>query len=408
MFKRNELRLLWPFYLQSLFLSLSKLIMPFYVLYFLGIGLNFFQIAIIGSVRSIVSILFEAPTGAIADIFGRKTSVILGYLLSSLTLLLIFFAHNFYVIIIIFAFDALFETLVSGADRAWAVDLLESKQSKLVDTYFIRSRLFRNIGLIIAPILAGVVIGRMSMSYLWLFYAIGTFLSTMFLFFGKEVNPGENLSEIITVRESELKNFVDHIKQSFHLVSKSKILPLMFLAIFIFYFVEETTGLAWTPYLEKIGVALPMIGYLFSAIAIIGVIIPFVTERLLKYKSKLYVLFFTMLVYAILLIFVGFINLYLLIILVFVLFNSAEEIFLPLEDALTNFYLESKNRATILSFKSMVESFASIIGGPVAGYLLDILSLRQAIVFSGAILLTIPVLYSVIRSRGRASARPSE
>lgn len=407
MFKENELKLLWPFYLQNLFLSLSKLIMPFYVLYFLGIGLSFFQIAIIGSVRSIVSILFEAPTGTVADIFGRKTSVILGYLLSSLTLLLIFFAHNFYAIIIIFSFDAIFETFVSGADRAWVVDLLESKGKELVDRYFIRARLFRNVGLVFAMILAGLVVAKMGMNYLWLFYAIGTFFSTIFLFFGREINLNKKRNEITTKQENELRYFFGHLKESLYAISTNKILMLMFLIIFIFYFAEETTSLAWTPYLEKIGVSLPAVGYLFSVVAIIGVIIPFVTERLLKYKSKLYILFFTTLVYAMLLIFVGSINIAFLIILIFVLFTSAEEIFFPLEDALTNFYIESKNRATVLSFKSIVESLASIIGGPVAGYLLGILSLRQAIAFSGMVLLIIPALYLMIKVKGRAFTRPS-
>ena len=80
MISKNELKNLWPFYVHSLVFNISKVIMPFYVLYFLGIGFSFFQIALIGSIRSVVSVAFEVPTGVIADRYGRKFSVILGYL----------------------------------------------------------------------------------------------------------------------------------------------------------------------------------------------------------------------------------------------------------------------------------------------------------------------------------------
>jgi MFS family permease len=75
MFQKNELKILSPFYAHSLLFNLSKVIMPFYVLYFLDIGFSFFQIALISSIRSAISLIFEIPTGVIADKYGRKKSV---------------------------------------------------------------------------------------------------------------------------------------------------------------------------------------------------------------------------------------------------------------------------------------------------------------------------------------------
>lgn len=396
MFKKGEIKSLWPFYGHDLFLALFKVIMPFYVLYFLEIGLSFFQIAMIGSIRSIISIIFEIPTGTIADLYGRKTSVILGYLLASVTLFCIPFTKNFYVIAVLFSFDAIFETFVSGADRAWIVDSIDKNNKGLIDTYFLKSGLFRNIGLIAAPIIAGGIVATSGMKNLWFIFSGGMFLSTFFLFFGKETEKSGKDSLEDDRKKSE---FFPHIKNSLNFILNNSAIILLFISVFVFYFVEETTSLAWSPYLEKIGISLPMIGYLFSAVAAIGILTPFVVEFFLKKKDKLTILLAVSTVYSILLLAIGLTNKALLIMVIFVFFNSMEEILLPLRESLTNSYICTKNRATVLSIKSIVENSASIIGGPIAGLLLKVVDLRQALISSGCLLLIVPFIFLTLKKK---------
>jgi hypothetical protein len=68
---------LHPFYLSTFIQSTSKLITPFYIIYLFSIGLEFRQIALISSFRSIVGLICEIPTGVVADLYGKKFSVIL-------------------------------------------------------------------------------------------------------------------------------------------------------------------------------------------------------------------------------------------------------------------------------------------------------------------------------------------
>lgn len=382
MFTKKELRLLWPFYAQSLTFNLTKVIMPFYVLYFLSIGLNLFQIAILGSIRSLVALLSETPTGVIADLYGRKVSVILGYSLASLTLFATPLFHNFYLLALILALDALFETLVSGADRAWSIDLIEERDSGLLDKYFLRTRLFRNIGLIAMPIMAGLIVAYYDMRNLWVFFAVGSIIATSFLIFAPEAKH-QNKIDPVRSRINQMGKFYTHLKDSLAYCAKSNALLLLFAGIAIFYFVDEITSLAWTPYLSSIGLRLPIIGYLFSAVAGIGIITPLLVELILKKKNKLVVLLSMMTLYAILMLSVGTTSSLIVIATIFVLFNSVEDIFLPIEDALTNLYVTSANRATILSIKSSIVAIASLIGGPIAGYLLGIISQKQSLVLSG-------------------------
>ena len=61
-FKKNELRLLWPFYLDALLATILYIFPAFSILYFKDIGLSLFQIGLLGSAMSLSIILFEIPT----------------------------------------------------------------------------------------------------------------------------------------------------------------------------------------------------------------------------------------------------------------------------------------------------------------------------------------------------------
>ena len=98
-FKRDELRLLWPFYLDCLVVSIFFLYPVFYILYMRDIGLSLFQIGLLASFTALAGVLFEIPTGAIADILGRKFSVILELFLSGLTIISIFFFKDFHTLL---------------------------------------------------------------------------------------------------------------------------------------------------------------------------------------------------------------------------------------------------------------------------------------------------------------------
>ena len=87
-FEKEELKTLWPFYLAS-FISASFFIyILFYVIFFQEF-LSFFQISVLLAVEMIAAFLFEVPTGAVADVFGRKFSVIIGLFLEVLVFIFI-------------------------------------------------------------------------------------------------------------------------------------------------------------------------------------------------------------------------------------------------------------------------------------------------------------------------------
>ena len=131
MFKKS----IFGFYLATFLQNALKVITPFYIIYFVALGFSFWQIALISSLRS------------------KKISVILGYSVSALTLLLVPLTDNFLWIAVIFCFNAFFETFFTGADNAWISDRIETENPDDMNSFFMRKRSLRNIGFIIAGLL---------------------------------------------------------------------------------------------------------------------------------------------------------------------------------------------------------------------------------------------------------------
>ena len=136
LFRKGELKLLWPFYLNNLtpiffFYSL------FSVLYFTQIGLSFVQIGLLYTIMSVGVILFEIPTGAVADIHGRKASTIIGYFLSALVPLAIYFTTNFVSLMVLYGVWGIASTFIYGANDAWVMDAIRKSRIKnLVDNFY--------------------------------------------------------------------------------------------------------------------------------------------------------------------------------------------------------------------------------------------------------------------------------
>src|SRR6185369_10442676 len=97
-------------------------IAPMYVLFLLGRGLDLFQASVVPAVFFIVSVVFEVPTGAFADVVGRKTAFLLSCLVRMVAFGMYAFAYTFPAFVVAELVDALGATLANGALDAWAVD----------------------------------------------------------------------------------------------------------------------------------------------------------------------------------------------------------------------------------------------------------------------------------------------
>lgn len=107
-----------------------------YVVYYVtGLHLNPFQLLMVGTVLELVYFFAEGPTGAWADTFGRKRSIVIGamilgcsYIFEGLLPVVFSIAALFVGLLLAEGVRAIGEAFFSGAMQAWIADEVEQKE----------------------------------------------------------------------------------------------------------------------------------------------------------------------------------------------------------------------------------------------------------------------------------------
>src|SRR5512139_487989 len=95
-------------------------------------GLTPVQLILVGTTLEISAFLFEVPTGIVADVYSRRLSIIIGYLLMGVGFLVEGFFPAFLPILLAQVIWGLGYTFTSGATQAWISDEVgEEKANQL-------------------------------------------------------------------------------------------------------------------------------------------------------------------------------------------------------------------------------------------------------------------------------------
>src|SRR3989449_7700794 len=100
---------------------------PVYPLFLLSRGLDLLEINLMLAIFMITIFVFEVPTGALADVAGRRFSFVLGCATRTAAFLLYARTRGFADCATAEFIDAVGTTLVSGALEAWAVDGVQAE-----------------------------------------------------------------------------------------------------------------------------------------------------------------------------------------------------------------------------------------------------------------------------------------
>ena len=395
-FKEDELKLLWPFYFAHLVLGIFMFHAAFMIPYFTGIGLTLAKIGFLLSAASLAPLLFEVPTGAIADIFGRKFSVILGIFLAGVLLTMIYFIQDFYLLFILFFLLGAIGTLQSGAYDAWIIDLLKfNKKKKLIQDYYSKSASFMSIGLFISGFLGAFFVSKYGLSSIWLVSGTATILNAFIFLIAKEhfVRRKSTIGKQI---KKTIKYSKDAVKYSFKHPTIRILLFIGFIGVIAGFFSSMIT---WYPYLQNLGFKDAWFGYLLSGTFALGIFSPFLVKSFVKKTGgyKKYLLFLTFLS-AIFVALIVFANTLMTALILFLILTFIGFIYGPADRTFFQSFVPSKMRATINSFSSMWVSIPAIITPPLAGFIADKITPQYTIALSAIILIPIMILFTKIKN----------
>ena len=141
------------------FLKNLRFFDPFIVLIFLESGLTFFQIGLLYAIRDITNNILEIPTGIFADAFGRKKSMVMGFLAYIVSFATFYLYSDFYSNVIAMLLFGLGEAFRSGTHKALILQYLtlqDMQNSKVA--YYGRTRSFSQFGSACNALVAAVLV----------------------------------------------------------------------------------------------------------------------------------------------------------------------------------------------------------------------------------------------------------
>lgn len=165
------------------FLKDLRFFEPFLILFFREMGLSFFHIGVLFSIREIAINLLEIPTGVVADSCGRRKAMIASFSFHLLSFGLFYLSSCFSIYALAMVIFAFGETLRSGTHKAMILEHLRFKgiEDHRVE-YYGHTRAASQLGAALAALIAaGLVFYAGSYRILFLFSIVPCILGLLLM-----------------------------------------------------------------------------------------------------------------------------------------------------------------------------------------------------------------------------------
>jgi MFS family permease len=361
-----------------------SLIMPIVVLFYQDNGLSMTQIFLLKSVYSIGMLVFEIPSGYFGDVWGRRKTLIVGALLTTVGFSFYSFSFVFWQFMIAELILGMGQSFISGSDSAMLYDTLKT-QGKEKDYLKHEGRVTSagNFSEAIGGILGGLLATISLRSPFYFQVGISAMaIPTAFAL----VEPAFSI-------QKRVAGFVDVLK-----VVKYTLVDFIQLRYFIFFsslIGAATLTYAWfiQPYLIEIDFPVPLFGVMWTLLNLTVGTSSFFAYKVEKRFTQKQTTGFIYIAIAIGFIITAFF-IQLWAIPVLFLFYIVRGIATPVLKDYIHGLISSEVRATVLSLRNMFIRLIFAITGPILGWFTDHYSLKTGLMISGIFfLLTGTVLY---------------
>ncbi len=367
-----------------------------YVTFLTSHGLNMFEVSMVNFVFFSTLFVCEIPTGAFADIFGRKTSFVIACLLLSAGTFIYAVSKSFWGFALAEFVSAIGKTFASGAFKAWFVDSLKHHgyNGELHRIFSRVSVIGKSMGIISA--LLGAYLADIRSDLPW--FLMGTLeliAGIMALVWLKEEYFVKNKFSF----RMGLRAMKGTVRQSIEFGIKNNAVRFLLVAGVIQLFAVQAPNMQWQPYFIEYFVENKLLGYLW-----VGMVLGLMTGSLLAGKllslvkdEKLALIICQiatglMIAIVTLLPFPAGIAMY-------ILHEVPRGAYEPLKDKFLQDAIPSHARATLTSFESIAPHLGGMIGLFVSGFLANRFGMQTAWVTSGLTMVFVTILVSRNRKK---------
>jgi MFS family permease len=352
------------------------LIMPVLVLFFQDNGLSMKEVLILQSVFSVLIVVCEVPSGYMADVLGRKLSIVLGSVLSSVGFCVYCFSSDFWFFLLAETLLGVSTSFISGADSALVYDtLVELDQTGTYKKVEGKLQFINNSSEAVAAVLGGflAVISLRTPLY---FEAV-IMLLTIPVAFSLVEPPGEKLDTV----EGKWKTLFNIVGYSLH-----KHVLLKYTIAFSLCAATATLSLVWfiQPYLRQMSFPLLWFGVVWAGLNLSVGLVALVAYKIEDAVGKRGVVLIITVLTPIGYILAAWLQNWFCLIPIWILYFT-RGLRTPLFKNYMNQLTPSQQRATVLSIYSMMVRLFFAVLGPFLGWAADVYSISAAFYLSAVI-----------------------
>lgn len=362
---------IWKLYLFKILYGFF-LSVPIIVLFWQNNGLSMFEVMLLQSLFGFTVITLEVPSGYFADNFGRRKTLILASIFSTVGIAAYSLGNSFPDFIVGETLWAFGVSLISGANSAIFYDTLVEldKEEKYKELWGKAGSYYMFSGALAAAI-GGLIAGY---QLRWaLFAQIPVFALMIPLAYSlKEPKHHREVSE------KEAKKMQTVVKE---VLQRPELRNLIFYGALI-YAALQTAFMFYQPYFKLTGLEIAKFGFAFAGFNIVSALGSKYAHQIEDKIGRKYSLFMLAVLVASSLFLMS--QVVLIISIVFIgLQQFARGFSKPVISDYINKIIDSENRSTILSTHSLIGKLFMSISTPIFGYIADIFTIPQALLILG-------------------------
>lgn len=395
----------------TLFTTLAaSLIWGINTLFLLDAGLSITEAFIANTFFTVGMVLFEIPTGVIADAKGRKFSYLLGTLTLAVTTLLYLVLAWVGAPLLWWAIVSLFLglgfTFFSGATEAWLVDALQfTKYKGQLESVFGKAQIVAGVSMLSGSVLGGLIaqFSNLGVPYIVrVVLLLVTFIIAAIYMKDLGFQPEKGLTYIKQAKSILVTSVSFGMKKP---ALRWVMLSAPFISgvsIYVFYALQpyllELYGDATAYWVAGLTAAI------IAASQIVGGVLAGPVRRLFKRRTAL--LLIGTGISAVTLIVMGFVPNFTAAVFLIVLWGLIGAAVMPVRQAYLNDLIPSKQRATVLSFDSLLGSSGGVVSQPLLGKAADVYGYGPSYVIAGMVqVVAVPFLFLANRRKERVDSR---
>lgn len=380
------------FYLTN-FLKHQQYFFPIIVLFYQANHLTYWEIFLLYSVKSVVFVLLEIPSGIIADFVGKNNANIFARFMIVPALLIFVVADSFWMFFWANILLNIGDVFKSGTHKAIIFDYLKDHPEirKTYPQLIGETKVFSRIGEGIASLIGAIIASMFGYKMVFLLSAIPAALNFLnALSYEKIKEPYAEKKRAFNANE-----YSKQLKEAIRFLKNNPALLFLMMNSSIIFFSWSVSMIILQPYLARMGMPVQNFGIIYLCILLVAalaskyssaignlvgikkaigyfgwlIIIPFF---LLGQKSDMLVLLFS-----------------------FVSINFIKSAYHPIMIGEIAKKANTDKRATILSIAAMFSSILYLISLPLTGYILDASNIYAIMEILAVILLLNQLTYSL-------------